>query len=347
MSEYYSQLDMNERRQIYFSLEAKKSIAEIARCLGRHRSTIYREVQRNTFYHIDSFNTGYFHMNAQELARRRRSKLKKLSSRPILRAYVIGRLQDYWSPDQIAGPLKRQNRRGFYVSPETIYAFVYGTEGRSLNLYRCLQKGFKNRRRRFGRKPRHLRGIPQHMGIEHRPAFIEARQSFGHWEGDLMIFSREYGSTNVTSLVERKSRYTFLLRNQSRHSEGVLSRIRDQLTALPRHSRQSITFDRGSEFMAWPLLAKHVELGSFYCDPRSPWQKGTNENTNGRIRRFLPGNTNINEITACDLDAICRQINHTPRKCLGYRTPHEVFCSHLQPQAAEISSPLPNPSHFS
>ncbi len=346
MSKYYSQLDLNERRQLYFGLEAKKSVSEIARSLGRHRSTIYRELDRNTFYHIDSFNTGYFHMNAQELARRRRRKLKKLVSRPVLRAYVVDRLQAAWSPDQIAGNLKRQNRPGFYVSPETIYGFVYGPEGRELNLYRFLQKSFKSRRRRFTRKPRHLRGIPENMGIKHRPLFIDAREDFGHWEGDLMIFSREHGSANITSLVERKSRYTLLLKNQSRHSEGVLSRIRDQLASLPRHSRQSITFDRGSEFLAWPLLATHVELGSYYCDPRSPWQKGTNENTNGRIRRFLPGYANINEVTARDLNAICRQVNDTPRKCLGYRTPHEVFYSHLQPQAPELSSILLKPSRF-
>jgi len=337
MSEHYSQLDTNERRQIYLGLEAKKSISEIARCLGRHRSTIYRELDRNTFYHIDSFNTGYFHMNAQELARRRRYRLKKLIRRPVLRAFVTGRLRAYWSPDQIAGYLKLQGRTGFYVSPETIYAFVYSSEGREMNLYRCLEKAFKNRRRRFGRKPRHLRGIPENMGIGHRPAFIEARESFGHWEGDLMMFSREHGSSNVTSLVERKSRYTLLLRNPSRNSRGVVSQIRDRLTSLPRHSRQSITFDRGSEFMAWPLLKEHVELGSFYCDPRSPWQKGTNENTNGRLRRFLPGHADINGFTADELDAICHRFNQTPRKCLGYRTPHEVFCSHLQQYAPELS----------
>jgi IS30 family transposase len=347
MSVSYHQLDLHERRQIYLSLGAQKSVSEIARCLGRHRSTIYRELQRNTFYHEDHFNNGYFPLNAQELTRRRRSKLKKLNRMPALRDWVIGRLKECWSPDQIAGYLKHQEHPGFSISHETIYAFIYGAEGRSLNLYRYLEKAFKNRRRRFGRKPRHLRGIPQHMGIRHRPAAVDARQSFGHWEGDLMIFRREYGTANVTSLVERKSRYTVLLKNQSRKSEAVLSRIREKLTALPRHLRQSITFDRGSEFMAWPLLEKHVELGSFYCDPRSPWQKGTNENTNGRIRRFLPSDTNINEVTTCDLNAVARQINNTPRKCLGYRTPHEVFCSHLHQQAPQLSSLLPNPSHSS
>jgi len=336
MSESYHHLDLNERRQIYLALNANKSVPEIARYLGRHRSTIYRELQRNTFYHEDQFLNGYFPVNAQELSRRRRSKLKKLNRLLELKDRVIDRLKDGWTPDQIAETLRRQAKPGFSISHEAIYQYIYSSEGRSLNLYQHLVRAYKNRRRRFSRKPRHLRGIPQNMGIRHRPAVVATRQDFGHWEGDLMIFSREHGPANLTSLVERKSRFTMLLQNQSRKSEAVLGRIRDRLASLPRAARQSITFDRGSEFMAWPLLQKHVEMGSFYCDPRSPWQKGTNENTNGRIRRFLPGHANINEVTAEDLHTICRKLNHTPRKCLGYRTPHEVFYSHLHQQASEL-----------
>jgi IS30 family transposase len=336
MSVSYHHLDFNERRKIYAGLDAKRSVAEIARHLGRHRSTIHRELQRNTFYHEDHFLNGYFPVNAQELSRRRRSQLKKLNRLLELKDRVIDRLKDGWTPDQIAETLRRQAKPGFSISHEAIYQYIYSTEGRSLNLYQHLVRSYKNRRRRFSRKPRHLRGIPQEMGIRHRPAVVETRQDFGHWEGDLMIFSREHGPANLTSLVERKSRFTMLLQNQSRKSEAVLGRIRDRLASLPRAARQSITFDRGSEFMAWPLLEKHVELGSFYCDPRSPWQKGTNENTNGRIRRFLPGHANINEVTAEDLHTICRKLNHTPRKCLGYRTPHEVFYSHLHQQVPDL-----------
>jgi IS30 family transposase len=336
MSVSYHHLDFNERRKIYAGLDAKRSVAEIARHLGRHRSTIHRELQRNTFYHDDHFLNGYFPVNAQELSRRRRSQLKKLNRLLELKDRVIDRLKDGWTPDQIAETLRRQAKPGFSISHEAIYQYVYSAEGRSLNLYQHLVRAYKNRRRRFGRKPRHLRGIPQNMGIRHRPAVVETRQDFGHWEGDLMIFSREHGPANLTSLVERKSRFTMLLQNQSRKSEAVLGRIRDRLASLPRAARQSITFDRGSEFMAWPVLADYVEMGSFYCDPRSPWQKGTNENTNGRIRRFLPGHANINEVTAGDLQALCRKLNHTPRKCLGYRTPHEVFYSHLHQQVPDL-----------
>jgi IS30 family transposase len=334
MSVSYHHLDLNERRQIYLARNANKSVPEIARYLGRHRSTIYRELQRNTFYHEDHFLNGYFPVNAQELSRRRRSQLKKLNRMPELKERVIGLLKNRWAPQTIAGDLKRQGKPGYSISHETIYQYIYSAEGRAMDLYQYLTRPFKNRRRRFGRKPRHLRGIPQEMGIRHRPALIETRQDFGHWEGDLMMFIRQHGHANLTTLVERMSRFTVLLFNQSRKSEAVMGRIRDKLSSLPRAARQSITFDRGSEFMAWELLEGHLKMGPYYCDPRSPWQKGTNENTNGRIRRYLPSHDNINEITATELNALCRQLNHTPRKCLGYRTPHEVFYSHLQRQIA-------------
>ena len=206
----YSQLGLDERRTIYKLLEAGRSKTAIAVYLGRHRSTIFREIQRNTFYHEDHFNSGYFHVNAQEFTRRRRSKLRKLIRYPALTEYVISKLKDFWSPDQISGYLRRLDIDGFYVSHETIYEFIYSTEGRALRLYRYLCRSFKNRRKRFRRKPRHLRGIPEYLGIRHRPAEIATRSNIGHWEGDLIIFRRKYGHANITSLVERKSRYTLL-----------------------------------------------------------------------------------------------------------------------------------------
>ncbi len=329
MSKNYSQLSLDERRTIYKLLESGRSKTSIAEYLGRHRATIFREVRRNSFYHEDPFVRGYFHVNAQEFSTRRRSKLRKLIRYPELKAFVISKLQFPWSPDQIAGYLKRLGIDGFYVCRETTYDFIYSSEGRALKLYRYLRKSFKNRRKRFTKKPRHLRGIPQELSIHNRPEDIQERQGFGHWEGDLMIFRREYGNANITSLVERKSRYTYLIKNQNRCSEPVISKIRDKLVTLPRHSRFSVTFDRGSEFLAWKLLEKHVELGSYYCDPQAPWQKGTNENTNGRVRQFLPRKTNINEVSQVQINRICEKLNHTPRRCLNYRTPHEVFYNHL------------------
>ena len=330
MHKNYSQLSLDERRTIYKLLEAGRSKTSIADYLGRHRATIFREVRRNSFYLAeDQRCNGYFHVNAHELAVRRRSKLRKLIRYPELKAFVISKLQFPWSPDQISGYLKRLDIEGFYVCRETIYDFIYSPEGRALKLYRYLRKTFKNRRKRFTRKPRHLRGIPQEWSINNRPDEVSNRHNFGHWEGDLMIFKRVYGNANLTTLVERKSRYCLIIKNQNRGSEVVMSKIRDKLSVLPRHSRRSVTFDRGSEFVAWKMLEDHVDLGSYYCDPRSPWQKGTNENTNGRIRQFLPSKTNLSDVSNTDLNAISKRINNTPRKCLNYRTPHEVFYNHL------------------
>ncbi|WP_437207057.1 IS30 family transposase [Planctomicrobium sp. SH664] len=339
MKKSYCHLSLDERRTIFKLLEAGKSKAEIAGILGRHRSTLFREVRRNSFYHEDHFNNGYFHVNAHDMAAARRAKLCKLLRQPQLRDYIIQRLRDLWSPDQIAGHLRRLGFPDFYASHETIYAFIYSAEGRALNLYRYLKRCFKNRRKRFRRQPRWHRGIPEHMGISHRPAIVKDRNDFGHWEGDLIIFRKDYGEANITCLVERKSRYCVLIKNPHRKSMTVMGQIRDHLSALPRHSRQTITFDRGPEFSAWGMLERHVEHGSYYCDPQAPWQKGTNENTNGRLRRYLPGDTNVNELSAADLRAISQHVNHTPRKCLDYRTPHEVFYNHVH-QHQDLASCL-------
>lgn len=330
MSKKYDQLSLDERRTIYKLLEAGKSKNSIAEYLGRHRSTIFREVHRNTVYNEDPFMRGYFHVCAQELAKRRREKLKKLVLYPELKAYVIHKLGLFWSPDQIAGYLKSLGDRGFYVCRETIYDFIYSAEGRKLKLYRYLRKAFKNRRKRFQRKCRSSRGIPESLSLSYRPEEVKNRNNFGHWEGDLVIFRREYGRANITTLVERKTRYTLILKNQSTKTDDVMPRIRDKLHSLPAPARQSLTLDRGSEFVRWNYLRNTVKMGTFYCDPHSPWQKGSNENTNGRIRRFLPSDTNLNELSTAHINAVAKQLNNTPRKCLGYKTPHQVFHEHLQ-----------------
>jgi IS30 family transposase len=330
MPKNYHHLTLSERRTLYMLLESGRSKEEIARQLGRHRSTIYRELQRNTHHHEEAVYRGYFHVLAHDIARKRRQRLKRLVCCPDLREYIISKLQTYWSPDQIAGYLKRLNNKKFYACRETIYTFIYSSEAASLSLHRYLYKSFKKRRKRFKRKPRHSRGIPEAFHISKRPEDVYKRNSVGHWEGDLMIFKRDYGNTNLTTLVERKSRYCMLIKNQTRCSKNVMGSIKDKLSPLPSPLRRSITFDRGSEFLAWKILKRQLELGSYYCDSRSPWQKGTNENTNGRIRRFLPTDTNLNDLTETDLKRLSNQLNKTPRKCLAYKTPHEVFHKSFQ-----------------
>lgn len=175
---HHSHLSLSERRQIYILLGRKTPVCEIARQLGRHHSTIYREIQRNYYCDDDPLNymvnSGYFPLNAQELYRRRRQSLRLLLRHKDLKAYVIGKLKIYWSPEQIAGYLKRIGIQGFYVCAETIYRLIYSNEGRELGLYKYLFKARKNRRRKFGRKPRSTR-IPDCHGISFRPEVISTR----------------------------------------------------------------------------------------------------------------------------------------------------------------------------
>lgn len=144
-----------------------------------------------------------------------------------------------------------------------------------------------------------------------------------------ILFQKELGKANVTTLTERKSRYTVLIKNETKHSNTVMGSIRERLRQFSKPMRQTVTFDRGSEFLYYPLLSRQLNIKSYYCDPRSPWQKGTVENTNSRIRRFLPRNTDLEQISNDNLTAIADKINNTPRKCLGYRTPKEVFCKNF------------------
>jgi IS30 family transposase len=182
----------------------------------------------------------------------------------------------------------------------------------------------KARRRRYARKPRGL-NIPLANTIAERPKEIGERNQFGHWEGDLIAFRKEFGKANLTSLVERRSRYIVLAHNPSRHSKGVMTGIEHHLGTLPQTLRQSITFDRGTEFAAFATLKQSLGVTSYFCKPSAPWQKGSVENSNGRIRRFLPLDTNIAALPDVDLVALTQRLNDTPRKCLGFRTPAEVL----------------------
>src|SRR6478735_8191219 len=194
-------------------MEARRPIGEIAERLGRHPSTIYRELGRNRFRDGDRGFCGYFPLNAQDMARRRRQRGRKLAADEGLRAHVTERLKAGRSPQQIAGRLKRDEADGGpTVCHETIYRHVYGPEGREDRLYRHLPKARRRRGNRYGRRPRSA-AIPRERWIENRPAEVNGRESFGHWEADLLIFRKEHGKANVTSPMERTSRFIFLLAN--------------------------------------------------------------------------------------------------------------------------------------
>src|SRR5689334_14178405 len=225
----YRQLDLDQRRTLFRLVEARTPVGEIAQRLGRHPSTIYRELGRNRFRDGDRGFRGYFPLNAQDLARRRRQRRRKLIMNGGLREHVTERLKAGWSPRQIAGRLKQEQADGrASVCHETIYRHVHGPEGREDGLFRHLPKARRRRGSRYGRRPRSAT-ISRERSIENRPAEVGTREVFGHREGGLLIFGKQAGKANVTSLMERTSRFTFLLANEDKRSAAVLGRVADAL----------------------------------------------------------------------------------------------------------------------
>lgn len=330
MSRCYSQLTLADRRRLYHLKERKVPIGEIARQLGRHRSTVYRELKRNTF-HDSEFPqySGYFDTIADDISKERRRRLRKLRRYPKLCDHVIACLQAKWSPEQIAGRLAADGVSLVRVCQETIYRFIYCKEDYHRGLYLHLPERRRRRLPRGTRKPRDSY-IPADYRISQRPDFIDNRTEFGHWEGDLLIFERKLGHSNITSLVERVSRYTVMIKNRSRHSRPIMDKIITAFSPLPSFARQSFTFDRGTEFSGFRALEDGIGARSWFCDPNSPWQKGAVENANKRIRRFIPGDTDLSVVSQKQLVELAHQLNSQRRKCLGYKTPAEVFIGHLR-----------------
>lgn len=325
----YQQLTLADRRLLHRFVDQKLAVNEMARRLGCHRSTIYREIRRNTFHDRELPEyTGYFGTIADDLTRERRRRLRKLRRHPDLRAEVIRQLEARWSPEQIAGRLLLEGRSPVRVSAETIYRFIYSKEDYQLGLYQYLPEARRKRRPLRSRRPRDG-AFPASHRIGQRPDFIGNRSQFGHWEGDLIIFERPFGHANVTSLVERKSRYAVLIKNPSRHSRPIMDKIIRAFSSLPAFARQSFTFDRGTEFAAFRALEDGIGARSWFCDPSAPWQKGAVENANKRIRRFLPSNTDLSQMSQAMLNQLTHILNNQPRKCLGYRTPTEAFMAQL------------------
>lgn len=320
----HTELDLRERRAIEDMLYAKVPVSKIAAEIGRHRSTVYREIKRNSYCDEElPYLDGYYGVNAQRYAAARRTRRRKLIRLPKLREAVIDRLKEGWSPEQIAGRLAFEGQ-SIRISHETIYAHVYSREGQSEALARYLPSRRKKRKPRYARRPRGL-VFPPDRSIHERPEHVKTRQNFGDWEGDLMIFERAQGKMNVASLVERKTRFAVLFRNNDRSSTQFMNRLMNVMVTLPQPARWSITFDRGFEFREWRKLKPGIGTEAWFCDPQAPWQKGSVENLNKRARRYLPRDTQLAALSNRNMKAICDRLNGTPRKCLGWRTPAEAF----------------------
>ncbi len=324
MGAVYRQLSFEERRRIERWRHAKVPVDEMARVLKRCRSTIFRELRRNHFSDpcLPGCD-GYYGAAAQLMTTDRRARQRKLIRHPGLCRRVVERIKDGWTPEQIAWRMIYENACP-RVCQETIYRYIYAKEGMREELWWYLPTHRKARRPRRARKrppPKFHRDV----SILFRPDAVAHRRQFGHWEGDLMLFKQRFGQTNVTSLVERVSRFTVLLKNPSKRTRPVMGKVIRAIRDLPFVARRSITFGRGTEFVSWPHLQAETGTRTWFCDPSAPWQKGTVENTNRRARRWLPRRLDPTAVSDHELRMICDRLNATPRKCLGWKTPAEVF----------------------
>lgn len=317
-----------ERCRIEALYAAGISRAEIARRLGRHRSTIGRELERNHTRHDGTGKYGAHNAQAKADHRARRPKDSKLATRDRLRAEVQDRLELGHSPEQIARRLREEfpDEPEMWVSHETIYQALYvqARGGLKRELVRHLRTGRTLRKPHRVAEQRRERFAGMVM-ISERPAEVEDRAIPGHWEGDLILGSTESGSA-VGTLVERATRFVMLLHLPGGHTADIVQEAMvTKIAALPEQLRVSLTWDQGAEMANHADIAEATGMSIYFCDPHSPWQRGTNENTNGLLRQYLPKGEDLSFYGPGMLDQIAAQLNGRPRKTLGWRTPAEAL----------------------
>ena len=316
-------LTLSEREEISRGLCAKQSLRSIARTLKRSASTICREVRRNG-------GVRQYRATASDQAawdRALRPKKCKLACHPALSRAVSAKLRRKWSPEQIAGWLKRAfpGEVQKQVSHETIYRSLY-IQARGVLKKELLEhlraKRTIRRSKHASLKRNGLGQIKNAVSISERPASVEDRAVPGHWEGDLIGGSK---NSYIATLVERHSRYVMLVKVANKDTESVVSALIKQSQKLPRELYKSLTWDRGKELADHPRLTLATDVDVYFCDPQSPWQRGSNENTNRLLRQYLPRGTDLSIHSQAKLSAIARQLNERPRKTLQYQTPAEKF----------------------
>ena len=322
MGREFRQFSIEERCEIARRCQARESIREIAAALDRAPSSVARELKRNHGTH------GYQPVYAEQQADARRWGGSRLLRDPDLQAQVLDRLARGWSPQQVAERLKADTGHGV-ISHESIYRFIAAqiarTKDYAWRLYLPRAKSTRGCRGRKGGSP--VDHIRARVSIDQRPVEAADRTQPGHWEADLMLFSL-YGQA-VLTLQERSSRLIVVVRQPSKAAKPIADTLRALLEPLPPELRRTLTFDNGTEFAEHHTLHEPLAIQTFFCDPYAPWQKGGVENANGRLRRWLPRKTDLTTLTPDAFLQIALLYNHTPRKCLGYQTPAEVFANVL------------------
>ncbi len=322
---HYQRLTLAEREEIRAGLWAGERYTTIAKRLGRNVSTISREVRQRCAYKR-CYRAERSHRQAMSL-RHHMKQFRRLERYPLLQAYVLSRLRTGWSPQQIADRLRIEypDSMVMRISHESIYTYIYCLPRGSLRkeLIRCLrqERNLRNSRNRSHAR----RGVIQDaISIHERPAETEHRMIPGHWEGDL-VMGNKASNTAIGTLVERTTRLTLLVPLTAHDAYTVRNQFAKILRDLPRHLKRSLTYDRGYEMAQHRLFTRDTRIQVYFADPHSPWQRGTNENTNGLLRQYFPKGCDFRTVTPAQLQHVQDQLNDRPRKTLGFKTPNEVY----------------------
>lgn len=311
----YHQITSDERYRLSALRVQGLSNPQIAQQLGRHRSTIWREVRRNAHvdgaYHVQK---AIEHASARSYRSRRHPRFRHEQLQPVWKL-----LRGFWSPEQICGHLR--GRGILRISHETIYRYIWADHRRGGHLHRYLRCAIKKRRKRYGTYERRGRVSGKRM-IQQRPAHIERRRQLGHWEIDTVLGK---GSRHcIVSLVERKSGYVQIGKLTARNARQTAARTIELIRRHPEQFR-TITADNGTEFHSYARIEQATGVPFYFATPHHAWERGTNENTNGLIRQYLPKNTSMAKLTQRQCDAIANDLNARPRKRHGYKTPDQIF----------------------
>jgi len=323
MANEYNHLTDQERAVIMIERRARVPAARIARMLGRSPTTITRELNRAGGEQYDATTAATRYRTARLKSRRNRV----LQEGTELYQYVHDRLvHAQWSPEQVAGALctMPEDKRPGTVSHTAIYATIKAQPRGALK--KAMESSLRQpKRQRGGKRPKGSEAsyVPEHKKIEHRPLHIESREFVGHWEGDLI--KGAYNRSAVGVLVERKTRYVVLCKMDGCTADDALAGFTRQMKKLPRFIRQSMTYDRGSEMACHEALEKRLQLDIWFCDAQSPWQRGSNENTNGLLRQYLPKGSDLSQVSQTRLNDFARLLNGRPRKTFGWKTPQKLM----------------------
>jgi len=317
----YRRLSIEEREEISILLPMGKSIRSLAKQIGRHPSTISRERKRCRVYR--AFRA---HAGARRGASRRRKGRRILFENRPLRNLVHQRLRRWYSPEQIAEYLKTTYPSPMHVSKETIYTYIYVLPRGTLRkeLTQCLRRQHKKRRTQGRSQKGQSSKLEDMLSIEERPAAVADRCVPGHWEGDLMIGDGRK-QTALGTVVERTTRYLVLVPLKNKTAEEVRKSFAKEMKKIPQFLRKTLTYDQGREMAQHKLFTKETKMKVYFAHPRSPWERGTNENTNGLLRQFFPKGTDFTQVSRRKIKKAQHLMNERPRKTLNWKSPDQAM----------------------